>query len=103
MQDEIRPRGHRDEVPLLGALRRRFERAVAALSVIVGGVTWLTAAVVILYTASGGLQAVVYTDTVQWIILFLGLIGLGIPLGYAAVGVLWLTVLIDLRAPNAQS
>jgi len=35
---------------------------------------WLTAAVVILYTASGGLQAVVYTDTVQWLVLLLGLL-----------------------------
>ena len=34
---------------------------------------WLTAAVVILYTASGGLQAVVYTDTVQWLVLLAGL------------------------------
>jgi SSS family solute:Na+ symporter len=43
-------------------------------------------AVIVVYTALGGLQAVVYTDTVQWGILFLGLIGLGIPLGFFAVG-----------------
>jgi SSS family solute:Na+ symporter len=42
--------------------------------------------VIVAYTALGGLQAVVYTDTVQWGILFIGLIGLGIPLGYRAVG-----------------
>jgi SSS family solute:Na+ symporter len=42
--------------------------------------------VIVAYTALGGLQAVVYTDTVQWGILFVGLIGLGIPLGYRAVG-----------------
>jgi SSS family solute:Na+ symporter len=42
--------------------------------------------VIVVYTALGGLQAVVYTDTIQWIILFVGLIGLGIPLGYRAVG-----------------
>ena len=42
--------------------------------------------VIVVYTALGGLQAVVYTDTIQWIILFAGLIGLGIPLGYRAVG-----------------
>ena len=35
---------------------------------------WFTAAVVILYTASGGLQAVVYTDTVQWLVLLIGLV-----------------------------
>jgi SSS family solute:Na+ symporter len=42
--------------------------------------------VIVLYTALGGLQAVIYTDTVQWIILFVGLIFFGIPLGFAAVG-----------------
>lgn len=42
--------------------------------------------VIVVYTALGGLQAVVYTDTLQWIVLFAGLIGLGIPLGYRAVG-----------------
>lgn len=42
--------------------------------------------VIVVYTALGGLEAVVYTDTVQWSILFLGLIGLGLPLGYRAVG-----------------
>jgi SSS family solute:Na+ symporter len=42
--------------------------------------------VIVAYTALGGLQAVVYTDTAQWGILFIGLIGLGIPLGYRAVG-----------------
>jgi SSS family solute:Na+ symporter len=42
--------------------------------------------VIVAYTALGGLQAVVYTDTVQWGILFVGLIGLGIPLGFRAAG-----------------
>ncbi len=42
--------------------------------------------VIVVYTALGGLQAVVYTDTIQWAILFVGLIGLGIPLGFGAVG-----------------
>jgi SSS family solute:Na+ symporter len=42
--------------------------------------------VIVVYTALGGLQAVVYTDTVQWSILFVGLIALGLPLGFAAVG-----------------
>jgi SSS family solute:Na+ symporter len=42
--------------------------------------------VIVAYTALGGLQAVVYTDTVQWGILFVGLIALGIPLGFRAVG-----------------
>jgi SSS family solute:Na+ symporter len=42
--------------------------------------------VIVVYTALGGLQAVVYTDTVQWGILFIGLIALGLPLGYNAAG-----------------
>jgi SSS family solute:Na+ symporter len=42
--------------------------------------------VIVLYTALGGLQAVIYTDTLQWGILFIGLIALGLPLGYSAVG-----------------
>lgn len=42
--------------------------------------------VAIIYTVFGGLKAVIYTDTVQWIILMVGLVGIGIPLGYTFVG-----------------
>ena len=42
--------------------------------------------VIVVYTALGGLQAVVYTDTLQWGVLFIGLIALGLPLGFAAAG-----------------
>ena len=42
--------------------------------------------IVIGYTVLGGLKAVIYTDTVQWIILMIGLILIGIPLGYSKVG-----------------
>ncbi len=42
--------------------------------------------VVISYTVLGGLKAVIYTDTVQWIILMVGLIFIGVPLGYIKVG-----------------
>lgn len=42
--------------------------------------------VVIGYTVLGGLKAVIYTDTIQWIILMVGLIGVGIPLGFIKVG-----------------
>ncbi len=38
------------------------------------------------YTVVGGLKAVIYTDTVQWIILMGGLIFIGIPLGYISIG-----------------
>lgn len=40
----------------------------------------------VVYTVLGGLKAVIYTDTVQWILLMGGLIFIGIPLGYLAVG-----------------
>ena len=40
----------------------------------------------VLYTVLGGIKAVIYTDTVQWILLMVGLIFIGIPLGYYAVG-----------------
>ena len=42
--------------------------------------------IIIGYTALGGMKAVIYTDTIQWIILMVGLIGIGIPLGYIKVG-----------------
>ncbi len=42
--------------------------------------------VIIGYTVLGGLKAVIYTDTIQWIILMFGLIVVGIPLGYIKVG-----------------
>lgn len=38
------------------------------------------------YTVVGGLKAVIYTDTIQWIILMGGLVFIGIPLGYFAIG-----------------
>lgn len=38
------------------------------------------------YTVMGGLKAVIYTDTFQWLILMGGLIFIGIPLGYHAIG-----------------
>lgn len=42
--------------------------------------------IAVVYTVSGGIKAVIYTDTVQWIILMAGLIFIGIPLGYKYVG-----------------
>ncbi|MBU1720983.1 MAG: sodium:solute symporter family protein, partial [Bacteroidetes bacterium] len=42
--------------------------------------------VVIGYTVLGGLKAVIYTDTIQWIILMVGLVFIGIPLGFVKVG-----------------
>ena len=43
-------------------------------------------AIVVIYTFLGGIKAVIYTDTVQWIILMVGLIFIGIPVAYFAVG-----------------
>lgn len=42
--------------------------------------------VAVIYTVMGGLKAVIYTDTVQWTILMIGLIFIGIPISYNAVG-----------------
>jgi SSS family solute:Na+ symporter len=43
-------------------------------------------AIAVVYTAVGGLKAVIYTDTIQWIILIVGLVFIGIPIAYNAVG-----------------
>lgn len=42
--------------------------------------------IAVVYTVIGGLKAVIYTDTVQWLILMGGLIFIGIPMGYHAIG-----------------
>ncbi len=42
--------------------------------------------IVIVYTAMGGIKAVIYTDTIQWIILMAGLVFIGIHIGFIAVG-----------------
>lgn len=47
---------------------------------------WIMGAVAVVYTVLGGLKAVIYTDTIQWIILLTGLIGIAIPMAWMAVG-----------------
>lgn len=42
--------------------------------------------VAVAYTVLGGLKAVIYTDTVQWAVLMLGLVLVGIPFSYHAIG-----------------
>ncbi|MDR8394417.1 sodium:solute symporter family protein [Aliifodinibius sp. S!AR15-10] len=42
--------------------------------------------VAVLYTVMGGLKAVIYTDTIQWAILMIGLIFIGLPVSYTAIG-----------------
>ncbi len=38
------------------------------------------------YTVLGGLKAVIYTDTIQWIILITGLLFIGLPVSYISIG-----------------
>jgi SSS family solute:Na+ symporter len=50
------------------------------------------------YTILGGLKAVIYTDTVQWIILMAGLLFAGVPFAFHAIGgweAIYQTVSID--------
>lgn len=42
--------------------------------------------IAVVYTVIGGIKAVIYTDTIQWIILMLGLVCIGIPIGYQKLG-----------------
>ncbi|MFT4606216.1 MAG: SSS family solute:Na+ symporter [Rhodothermales bacterium] len=51
-----------------------------------GSVLAIIGVIVVGYTALGGLKAVVYTDTFQWIILMVGLVFVGIPVAYVAIG-----------------
>ncbi len=43
-------------------------------------------AIIIIYTVLGGIKAVIYTDTVQWIVLLIGLIFLAIPFALYEIG-----------------
>jgi SSS family solute:Na+ symporter len=58
---------------------------------------FLMGAIAILYTALGGLKAVIYTDTIQWIILMAGLIFVALPFTLHQVGG-WGTVTATLRS-----
>lgn len=42
--------------------------------------------IAVVYTGIGGMKAVIYTDTIQWIILMSGLIFIGIPISYHSIG-----------------
>lgn len=47
---------------------------------------WIMGGIAVLYTMMGGMKAVIYTDTVQWIILLVGLMGVAIPMSWMALG-----------------
>lgn len=47
---------------------------------------WIMGIVAVIYTVIGGIKAVIYTDSVQWTILLIGLVGIGIPLGFIQIG-----------------
>jgi len=42
--------------------------------------------IIVIYTVMGGIKAVIYTDTFQWILLMGGLIFIGIPIAYHHIG-----------------
>ncbi|NGP77029.1 sodium:solute symporter family protein [Balneolaceae bacterium YR4-1] len=42
--------------------------------------------IAVVYTVMGGLKAVIYTDTLQWALLMTGLVLIGIPISYTAIG-----------------
>jgi len=47
---------------------------------------WIMGAIAVIYTMLGGMKAVIYTDTVQWIILLIGLMGVAIPIAWLKLG-----------------
>ncbi len=46
----------------------------------------LMGVIAVIYTVLGGIKAVIYTDTIQWLILIAGLCFIGIPMGYVNLG-----------------
>lgn len=47
---------------------------------------YIMGSVAVVYTVLGGLKAVIYTDTIQWALLMIGLIFIGIPISYIEIG-----------------
>ncbi|MFZ0389653.1 MAG: sodium:solute symporter family protein [Calditrichia bacterium] len=47
---------------------------------------YIMAGVVLVYTVLGGIKAVIYTDTIQWIVLLGGLLFFGVPFAYFQAG-----------------
>ena len=55
-------------------------------SVTIETTVFIMGVIAVAYTAVGGIKAVIYTDTIQWIILMVGLICIGIPIAYYKIG-----------------
>ncbi len=49
-------------------------------------ILWILGSIAVLYTMLGGIKAVIYTDTVQWIVLLSGLMLVAIPVTYIKLG-----------------
>ncbi len=47
---------------------------------------WIMGGIAVVYTMMGGMKAVIYTDTIQWIILLVGLMGIAIPMTWITLG-----------------
>ncbi len=47
---------------------------------------WIMGVIAILYTSLGGMKAVIYTDTIQWIILLSGLLFIALPFSFIKIG-----------------
>lgn len=62
-----------------------FEKAVLGLTPLHFSLYFI-GFIIIIYTVLGGIKAVIYTDTVQWIVLLSGLILLAIPLTVVKIG-----------------
>lgn len=52
----------------------------------IGDAVFAMGIIAVLYTVIGGMKAVIYTDTIQWIILMVGLIFIGIPIAFNEIG-----------------
>jgi SSS family solute:Na+ symporter len=47
---------------------------------------YIMGCVAVIYTVMGGLKAVIYTDTIQWALLMIGLLFVGVPISYVEIG-----------------
>lgn len=55
-------------------------------SITINDAALIMGVIAVVYTVIGGIKAVIYTDTIQWIILMVGLIFIGIPICFVEIG-----------------